>query len=527
MAALTEKFASAEQFYPTPVELAESMKKLIDWKHVSYTLEPSAGKGDLCKYGILHHGKDELLCIELDNDLCSVLRDKGYSVVQGDFLKFKPEVPVDCIVMNPPFKNGAAHLLHAISIIADSGGQIVCLLNAETLKKSNVSKERTVLAQLLHKYNAGISYIDNAFLYAERRTDVEVALVYIDIPKKPKRSAIFEKMKQSVQHGTQGTEQANWLDNKDVIIAMVQQYQVEINSGKTLIQEYEAMSPYILTDLKDCSWNKPILSLELKNSKATVAGYVRAVRRKYWSALYKRPEFIKRFTKDLQDTLCESISDMENYEFSLANIRQMYQNLNDNLMSSLNDTILNMFEKLTYKNSMDCAGNIQYYDGWRTNDAYKINKRVVIPCYNTWSDWYKKFEFGYNLQQFLLDIERVFTYLGGNLPDSWSVASCRETYYDTFKKVEFGYFYVTLYKKGTCHLEFKDERLVKRLNLYGAMRKGWLPNSYGYKTYEQMNREEQAVVDSFEGKEQYMKDLKSVNAFLTTQQNNSMRMLTG
>jgi hypothetical protein len=133
----------------------------------------------------------------------------------------------------------------------------------------------------------------------------------------------------------------------------------------------------------------------------------------------------------------EELQEMDHYEFSIVNICQLYQNLSNSLMTSLDDTILNMFEQLTYKNSMGCENNIQYYNGWRTNDAFKINKRVVIPFCDTWEDYRKKYKFSYDLQQKLLDLERVLTYLGGNLPESWSVGAIRDTYYNEFKKVEF------------------------------------------------------------------------------------------
>ena len=529
MGDVVEKFGAANQFYPTPEKLASALGKLIDWKRVSYILEPSAGKGDLCKSAIPYDWKRDILCVEQDSDLCSILRDKNYNVVQGDFLKFHTDIPIDCVIMNPPFNAGAAHLLHALSFITDTGGQLACILNAETLR--NVcNRERQMLVQQLKQYGARVQYVENAFIDSDRSTNVTVAVIYVDIPKKQKHSKILEQMQRAQEHTqkSQDTENLYWLDNKDVIVALVQQYKLEIACGMELLREYEALSPHILISAKkDSVYNRPILELRAGGKEVTPQRYIHMVRRKYWTALFDRPEFMKRFTRDLRNTLMEELQAMDHYEFSIVNICQLYQNLSNSLMTSLDDTILNMFEQLTYKNSMGCENNIQYYNGWRTNDAFKINKRVVIPFCDTWEDYRKKYKFSYDLQQKLLDLERVLTYLGGNLPESWSVGAIRDTYYNEFKKVEFGYFFVTLYKKGTCHIEFKDETLLKRFNLYGAMKKGWLPGSYGYKTYEQMNKEEQAVVDSFEGKEQYAKDLSAVNRYLTTKHTQNTQMLLG
>ncbi len=73
------------------------------------------------------------------------------------------------------------------------------------------------------------------------------------------------------------------------------------------------------------------------------------------------------------------------------------------------------------------------------------------------------------------------------------------------KNIECKYFTVTFYKKGTCHIVFHDEELLKKFNIFGSQHKGWLPQSYGNKTYENMEPEEQAVIDAFEGRESYEK----------------------
>lgn len=44
---------------------------------------------------------------------------------------------------------------------------------------------------------------------------------------------------------------------------------------------------------------------------------------------------------------------------------------------------------------------------------------------------------------------------------------------------------------------------MKKFNIFGARQKGWLPPAYGRKAYQKMNKEERAVVDSFEGEVSY------------------------
>jgi hypothetical protein len=95
--------------------------------------------------------------------------------------------------MNPPFSNGDKHLLKAIEM-QQNGGKIVCLLNAETLKNpySNIRKE---LINQLEKYNSKVEFIQDAFSSAERKTNVETALIFIDIPKMEYNSTIINELK--------------------------------------------------------------------------------------------------------------------------------------------------------------------------------------------------------------------------------------------------------------------------------------------------------------------------------------------
>ena len=87
------------------------------------------------------------------------------------------------------------------------------------------------------------------------------------------------------------------------------------------------------------------------------------------------------------------------------------------------------------------------------------------------------------------------------------------------------YFTVTLYKKGTCHLTFKDLNLLKKFNLYCGKRFNWLPDGYGTKPYEDLSDAEKAIADSFEGRESYEETFKNQEFYLPTNQN-SLLMLT-
>ena len=127
----------------------------------------------------------------------------------------------------------------------------------------------------------------------------------------------------------------------------------------------------------------------------------------------------------------------------------------------------------------------------------------------------------------LSDIEKALNYLDNGETGEVDIASVMEEAEKThnLKNIQLKYFTVTLYKKGTCHLTFTNERLLKKLNIFGSQRKGWLPKGYARRKYEEMSEEEQLVIESFEGRESYNSSLNEA-AYYLFDAGHSMPMLT-
>lgn len=92
--------------------------------------------------------------------------------------------------MNPPFDNGDYHLLKAWNIAKNT--TIICLLNAKTIKNPYSSK-RKALNAIIEQFGT-VELIQNAFLHAERRTSVEVAL--IRLKKVTKQTEYFQQFEE-------------------------------------------------------------------------------------------------------------------------------------------------------------------------------------------------------------------------------------------------------------------------------------------------------------------------------------------
>ena len=75
---------------------------------------------------------------------------------------------------------------------------------------------------------------------------------------------------------------------------------------------------------------------------------------------------------------------------------------------------------------------------------------------NAFSTWDGKFEPDYQVRSQLADIEKALNYLDGGLTDGGDMELWLRHAEETgqTRKIQLKYFYVTFYKKGTCHIEF-------------------------------------------------------------------------
>lgn len=514
-----------EEFYPTPRPLLDKITKNIRWSQIKNVLEPSAGKGDIADFvkeavKANYRYDCDIDCIELDEELRATLKGKEHKVVHDDFLTFKTYKKYDLIIMNPPFSNGAAHLLKALDM-QKNGGSILCILNAETILNC-CTNERKVLNQKLKDYDAEIEFLQEEFKTAERPTGVEIAVIKVTIPEKEiGESFILEHLKK--KHYKESVDNITDVAPSDFIEALVARYNLEVESGLALIEEYKAMSPFILSDLRENQYAQPLLTLKIGSEELSTNTYVKMVREKYWKALFQNPKFTRGMTSNLAEEYYSRVKELKDYDFSMYNIRCIQIEMSQNLIRGIEDCIIALFDELShqYHWSNEFSKNIHFYNGWKTNKCWIINKKVILPYMNAFCQWTGKFDISYDTKKKLLDIEKALNYLDGGRTDGRDMEMwlCHYQKEGITKKLELKYFYVTFYKKGTCHIEFKDEELLKKLNIFGSQQKGWLPPGYGKCTYSEMTDEEKAVVDEFEGKDSYENTLKDKDFFIYNPKN--------
>lgn len=552
--AITVTNEAQQGFYPTPPELADKLLSGIDWYFVREALEPSAGKGDLVKAAAQKaHAHDYNItlnvdCVEIDPHLRAVLdfefggrreneiwerakqlRDEGADnrwlmreydwlhklnapVVHDDFLTYESRKHYDLIVMNPPFADGDAHLLKAIELQRRYGGEIRCLLNAETLLNPYTNR-RKVLVDQLAELGAEVEYIEDAFAHAERSTDVTVALIKISIPAVKEDSDIYRRLSEAA-HIDEEVQDVTDMAVTDFMQQIVSRFNVEVDAGLELIREYRNMMPYLLDSFdKDNKFSFTTLTLCAGNpSKAGGRGsvpdvneFLGLVRKKYWAALFSNKEFVGKLTSNLREQYMGMVEQLVKYDFTMFNIQKIAAQMNVEMNQGVQDTIVELFEKMTEKHTwyQEMEKNIHYFNGWKTNQAHKIGCKVILPIYGVFASysWYKETFRVREAENIISDIEKVFDYLDGNATAAVDLHGVLQTACEQgqTRNIPCKYFDVTLYKKGTMHIKFRNQELVDRFNIYCCRNKGWLPPSYGKARYSNMDAQERAVVDAFHG----------------------------
>ena len=371
------------EFCPTPQGLIDKMLTGIDFLEVDSVLEPSAGKGDIAeavakRIKSAHYRNREYApdidCIELDEDLRGVLKNKKYRVVHDDFLTYRSLKKYELIIMNPPFSDGDKHLMKAIELQEVYGGAVVCLLNAETLRNP-YSNLRKTLVRTLGERGADIEYLPGEFESAERKTSVEVELIRVVVPEKA-NSIIIDHLEKAQDRHEADFFEPTAVTQGDFIKVVLEQYDFEVKVGVNIIREYLRLRPYIMNAIGDeAVYKRPILKLEVEGGgkHGLINAYISQTRLKYWRELFRNKEFTRSLTNDLQNELHSRINDMQEYEFSYHNIMEMRLELNRKTVRSIEDTIVKLFEDLSHRYSWydETSKNIHYYNGRKTNSTRK------------------------------------------------------------------------------------------------------------------------------------------------------------
>lgn len=161
-------------FFPTPREIAERLIELAEIKPSDLLLEPSAGHGAIAD---LFPAENEKLLIELNKDNCEVLKSKGYSVVNCDFLETCLK-DIDKVAMNPPFtrQQDIDHIIRAYHSLKE-GGILVSICSTSPFFRDN--KKSIEFREFLDSVEAEIFDLE-AGAFKESGTMIATKIIKIE-----------------------------------------------------------------------------------------------------------------------------------------------------------------------------------------------------------------------------------------------------------------------------------------------------------------------------------------------------------
>lgn len=479
------------QFYPTPRDLARRAWQKFKNKDFSKVLEPSAGKGDLA---LACTENDRLRksilpdCCEIDITKHSALREKGLNVVGFDFMQFSTGSIYSHIIMNPPFADGAKHVLKAWDILWD--GEIVAVINAETLRNA-FSRERQLLVSIIAQHGE-VEFLECTFSVpeAERKTDVEIALVYLRKQANVSEDIIgpiLDELKRDSM--TEETLAGDYREAAELALpnSLVENSVAAFNAAVRAMREAvctEARAQYyanllgdtMATRNGDAGRTDPNDSVDYV--RATIGKRYIELKDRAWAGILRSANVTSRLSSAAQKRVEREFEQIKQLEFTVLSIYGFLCGIVESQGKIQIDMACDVFDMITKFHT----DNTVFYKGWKSNDKHRTcgmqvkTTRFILPRHST-DSWQSNLS--WESEQMLRDFDKVFAML-----------DCKSTpevgLYDLFrgsfnelrcsKRLSSSYFDVRYYPgAGTIHFFPRSKKLVGRLNLLVGRYRQWLP----------------------------------------------------
>ncbi len=482
------------QFYPTPKELALRAWSLFKNKHFTRVLEPSAGNGDLADAhpwdnGRYYRGSHPVIdCCEIDVTKHATLRDKGYQVVGLDFLLFGNAAIYSHILLNPPFANGAAHVLKAYESMWD--GEIVAIINADTIRNP-FSRDRQMLVSLVEQFGS-YEIIEGAFAVpnAERKTDVDVALIYLKKTANVTSDIVGDLIGELRADAERGAglagdfapEQSLALPNSFVENAVIT-FNAAVAAMRDAVR-YEARARHYSAMIGEtmatrcCEQGSTKQDFTTDWVKSELAKRYDDLKDRSWACLLGSADVSSRLSSAAEKRLIKEFDQIKKLEFTVTNIRGFMCGLMESQGQIQEDMVDDIFRLISQYHT----DNTHYCMGWKSNDRHrtlgmKIKRtRFILPGHGTES--YQS-SLNWDSTKLLSDFDKVFALLDGKREPEISLVSIFNRHFNELRHGEriYGTYFSCRYfpARGTIHFFPTRPDLIDRLNRVVGRRNRWLP----------------------------------------------------
>jgi len=196
------------------------------------------------------------------------------------------------------------------------------------------------------------------------------------------------------------------------------------------------------------------------------------LRRGYWQLILDTDDFKELLTNEGIQQLNRRLSIAEEMEINLTNIRTLLMALGANRNDLLIESIVNIFKRITDHHMNEYSSNIHYYNGWKTNDAYRINKKIIIPIrYGAFNSWDFSEEYGrinMDVRHFIDDLVKAFQLIEPTFNNDFEYIGNKSFENDLLR--------FRMFKNGNIHVWFNDLRALEKMNYICGQHFDWIPS---------------------------------------------------
>ena len=487
------------QYYPTPAKLVKDIleslsSKFREMEEINF-LEPCAGDGAICREVKVFFKELKktvnIHCIEIEEIFQNSLKGQGFHVLDRDFEEYKGIPFYDLIFMNPPFSKGAKFLLKAYDLL-NADGKLICILNAQTIKNP-CNKDRDLVKNLIDRVG-DVKYLNNAFSESNRKTDVEIAVVYLRKPLYENEFDFFggvqtdilsdeEKIREKLKTKVNSSQLISF-DKVDYAVNVYRNCVEQIFKGIDTITSIKNSLKYIEAETREFNiepdeFIKIMLEKDQEEAKEKA---IKTIRKMIWGFVLKFCQMDQYlFHKQQSDFYQRIEKGSVSLPFTKDNILQFFDNIFLQREKYFQAGIEDLFNEITsYHN-----GNTVHREGWKTNKNWKINKKIIVDWGVEFSDYskyghgsrYGDFNVSYR-REWIDDLDKIVRKIQPEGASGFNITDALRDRFQELGKVYIGekfdntcetpYFHLKFFKKGSLHIVFKNPEVLTQLNKLGS-----------------------------------------------------------
>ena len=509
------------QYYPTGERTAALMWHKFQ-RPIRHLCDPSAGKGHLIRYA--QNGFEgladaeipwmepavdepelqpswraklrqcsrqkfqtlrEISVVELDIEHHASLKEIGAKIIAYDFLDVSSIATVSHIIMNPPFMEGAKHVLHAWDVAYDA--ELVAIINAETIKNP-FSEERKRLVRLIEAHGT-VEFLKDQFTDdVERTTQVEIALIYLE--KVPGKYLDMESLLGGLTRG--GAKAGAEIDPQtcsalalpsnfiqDTCFRFDQAVQAARQASESIAVADRLLGAIGLT-LEEMQARG--VGTDFRESATSIRQAANAefktryddIKKRSWGQILRSSLLTDRLSNQARKKIESSASTIYDLEFTAANIHGFLAGVIASMGDIYQTMIVDLFDSIIERSS----DNVVFYRSWKSNQKHRIGMRIrksrfIIPRFRM--SYGERLE--YECAQFLSDIDKVFGFLHGVTgPYDGLMQGFSKPGAASGARIETRFFDFRFYSgAGTIHFFPKNEEVVAKINRFVGALRNWIP----------------------------------------------------